>query len=173
MQRVVVKYVNYPSKPDAKFGNIKTSDDVTIMVPVARMAEFTKGATVDILTETKTWGSGADARPVIVLDGRTPRINPGQATQAGPNRSNPEQGSYQPYTAPQATYRQTGPLEPAPPPPPLAGSAGPARGNPEARSIYITGVVGRAMGSGKFTTSEIAVLTEEAGRVYDLLVAPQ
>lgn len=168
--RVTVKYVNYPSKVDAKYGNIKTSDDQTIMVPVARLAEFTKGATLDILVETKTWGNGADARPVTVLDGRSPQVNPyaGQGAQPGPNRSNPEQGNQGRQTDPApggAPYQaaQAGHQAPAP---------GPARSNPEARSIFITGVVGRAMGSGKFSASEIQTLTEEAARSYDQKLTP-
>ena len=46
-------------------------------------------------------------------------------------------------------------------------------GTDQARHIYVTGIVGRAMGSGKFTASEIAVLTSEANRAFDLIGKPK
>jgi hypothetical protein len=147
--RVTIKYVNHPTKPTAKYGNVKTTDDQTIMVPVANMNAFQRGMTCDLATEVTTWGSGPDARPVTIAVGL-----PGQGATV---QSNPAPtGNIVQLSQPPAPEKPVGPA---------GGYMG--RGNPDARMIFATGVVGRAMGSGKFEASQIGILLEEALRCYD------
>ena len=165
--RITVKFVNQPTKPDAKYGNIKTTDDQTIMVPIGNLNHFQRGMTCDLATEVKTWGSGAEARPVTIAVG-LPGSN--QAAGYGGNQmaAATQQGYAQQASAPaQGGYTHAAPYAPPTGPGPQASLGGPPRGNPEARAIFATGVVGRAMGSGKFAASEISTLLEEALRVYD------
>ena len=50
-----------------------------------------------------------------------------------------------------------------------------ANGNltPQSRHIFVTGVVGRAMGSGKFAASDMVELTENAMKAWSVLSAPE
>ena len=190
--RCTIQYVNQPRNPAGKYGNVKTSDGQTIMVPVAAMGQYIAGSTYDIPTESRTWGQGADAKPVTVAVGHALPVGGIQASSQ-PNRPyGPGQAGYtQAYQAQQGLADhglfppsdQVG-ARPAQGRLPEAGqiagnvvhlqpgtaqaaSAGPARGNPEARMIWATGVCGRAMGSGKFTASEIEVLLGAALDAYD------
>ena len=140
--RATISFVNHPTKPDAKYGNLKTSDNQRIMVPIANLGQYERGRTYDIPTQTKTWTPGEP--PVIVAQ-------PYQEAPADPPDLFP----------PSDTVGRT-----SPPPAPAATPA-PFRGNPEARGIFLTGVVGRAMGSGKFAASEIEVLLDAAMAAYD------
>jgi hypothetical protein len=170
---ITVKYVNHPQKPDAKYGNIKTTDDQTIMVPVANLGQFQRGMSCELATEQRTWGSGAEARPVTIAVGLPGgRQAPAQGVQGYTgNQTNP--GYQQGQAASPGPAPGQGNIVQLAPPPAQAASPGHGRGNPEARSIFATGVVGRAMGSGKFEASSMDMLLKEALRVYDLYLGPQ
>ena len=53
--------------------------------------------------------------------------------------------------------------------PAAAGQATAQADDEKSRNIFVCGVVQQAMNSGKFTASEIAVLTAEANRAFDLI----
>jgi hypothetical protein len=91
----------------------------------------------------ETWGKGSDAKVVHIVGGR-----PGAAGSTGP----------------------AAPLAAPPTPPAAAPSAAPAGHNSARMSnvdgkdamIFVTGVVGRAMGSGKFETQDVPLLAKAA-----------
>jgi len=168
---------------------------MTIMVPIAAMGQYIAGSTYDIPTESRTWGQGQDAKPVTVAVGHALPVGGIQASSQ-PNRpyGAGQVGytqAYQAYQAPQQPPQpdffppsdhvggqtrlgglpdaagQSGNVVHLQPGNAPAAPVGPPRGNPEARTIFATGVVGRAMGSGKFAASEMGVLLQEALAVYD------
>jgi hypothetical protein len=169
--RFTAKFVNQPrDQVNGKFGNIKTTEDRIIMVPVGMLNHYVRGGTYDMPVEETTWGKGDDAKPVIVAHGMPQLVG-----QVGPNAMNvayypPPPGGYagqQAQGSPPGGFPPSDNVGRANPPPPPAASPAPPRGNPEARSIFATGVVGRALGSGKFTASEIDVLLQGALEAYD------
>ena len=149
--------MNQPRDPaTGKYGNIKSTAGETIWVPVPMLALYqgTEGRAVDVPTKQATWGQGDDAKQVTIATG-----GPGASTGGG------WQGAQR---APVA--QQIGPGIPAPQQ--QAPAYRPPAADKDGRAIYITGVVGRAMGSGKFTASEILVLTQAATEAYDRLLDP-
>lgn len=149
--QMTLQYVNDPKNPGAKYGNVKSTAGETIMVPVAMLPLYRgrEGQAVDIPTKIATWGQGDDAKQVTIATG-------------GPGAKNVVGG---PGSGWQGSQRAPAPQQQAPPYRPPAADK-------DARQIYVTGVVGRAMGSGKFTASEILVLTQAAGEAYDRLLDP-
>jgi hypothetical protein len=170
--RATISFVNHPKTPDGKYGNLKTNDNQRIMVPVQNLGQYERGRTYDIPTSTKTWTPGEP--PVIVAVGDPLPVGFIQQPQTRQAPSPAPTNYAQPYEAargalmdppddfpPSDTVGRSGlPQAPAPSPAPF-------RGNPEARGIFLTGVVGRAMGSGKFSASEIEVLLVAAMDAYD------
>jgi hypothetical protein len=149
--QMTLAYVNDPRNPAGKYGNVKSTAGETVMVPIAMLPLFRgrEGQAVDVPTKIATWGQGTDAKQVTIATG-------------GPGTSN--------VVGWQGTQRAPAPQQQAPQQP--APAYRPPAADKDARQIYITGVVGRAMGSGKFTASEILVLTKEAGDAYDKYVDP-
>jgi len=137
MTIIVAKYVN-PAKPDKKFGSIVDPNGAKFMLPVGMQDAFQAGQTYDVPTSRKNWGQDV----VTVIEGR-----PGSA----------------------------GSTAPATPPPPAPAASAPPAGHNSARMsnvdpkdvfIFVTGVVGRAMGSGKYDVSDIDLLTKAAIEAY-------
>ena len=152
-----IKYINDP-KPGGKYGSIKTAQGITIMVPPDLLPGFRVGMSCEISTKQQTWGTGTpDERLVtIATSGPTGPVQ-AQGVQAGYQGANQGPANPRPNTGFQPRVVQGG------------GRPGEAQPD-QARHIFITGVVGRAMGSGKFTASEIPVLTQAAGEAYDRLL---
>jgi len=172
--RVTVQWVNPPRNPDGKFGNIKSSDDKTIMVPVDQLGQFERGKSYDVPIKTQIWGKGPDAKEFTVIAGNALPVGfarPPEQQRSMARYQEQATNFAQPYPAAQGSPPDDFPPSDTvgrddPPPPPVASYA-PPRGNPEARGIFATGIVGRAMGSGKFTASEIEVLLQAALEAYD------
>ena len=140
MTVINIKYVN-PAKDGKKFGSIAGTDGTRYMVPAGMVGQFQPNTTVDVPTKVEQWG----ATSVTIVAGHA---------------------SAAPVSAPQQSY--------SPPPPPTAA--------PQAHSyaphaaavdkdafIFVTGLVGRAMGSGKFASGDMTDLTHEALKAWFLL----
>lgn len=56
---------------------------------------------------------------------------------------------------------------------PANGAAPNGSSGADSRMIFITGTVGRAMQSGKFTVADLVALAESAARAYDKINAPK
>lgn len=139
--QITIKYVNAP-REGKKFGSIKTPDGQTFWVPGALINEFSPGTTVDVPIQDAKWG----ANLVKVVAG-SPSGDATPAPQA-------ERGSWSP---PRASV-------------PAAPSQ-PAAGNMDRKDalIFVTGVVGRAMGSGQFKSGDVSDLTHEALKAWFML----
>jgi hypothetical protein len=161
--QISIKYVNFP-RPGGKYGNIKAVDGSTVMIPPDLLGLFRAGQTVEIGTKTQTWGQGtAEERVVTVattgpLDART---GPVQAQGVQPGYGGPVQG--QPSQRPNTSLLRPRVIQ--------GGPVGVSQTD-QARHIFVTGCVGRALGSGKFAASEIRVLTQAANEAYDLIGKP-
>jgi len=156
---VNVRYVNAPQNPNGKYGNLKLGDGSTIMVPVDMLGMFQPG-NYEIGTKYQTWGQGTDQERQVVIATTGPGGQPGGLQHRGGYQGNQQGGGFQrPRQGFQPRVYQGGRT---------GGSQGyQGGGDKDPRQIFITGVVGRAMGSGKFAASEIAVLTQAAARSYD------
>lgn len=156
---VNIKFVNLPGpQSSGKYGSIVTVEGTKVMVPADLLPHFRSGMSCEIGTKEQTWGS----TPVIVATS-----GPGGVSQSVQGRTGYQGGGVQ-----QGAQRSTTGFQPQVI---QGGGGGLASGAPphdQARHIFVTGVVGRAMGGGKFTASEIAVLTSEANRAYDLIGKP-
>lgn len=146
---VTVAFVN-PPKRNPKFGSIKTDEYGYISVPTQSLGEFRKGGRYCIEIEEV-----GEYKNFI----RMSRAQPGgqrQAIQPQQRRGNyPAQPTRQPQ-------RHTAP-------PPKAPEL-PFQNDPQARNIFVTGVVGRAMGSGKYESLDILPLTMAAAAAYDQVI---
>lgn len=156
--QVNIKYVNFP-KPGGKYGSLRTVDGQIIWVAPDLLGMFRAGMTVEIGTKQQTWGQGDTARTVTIATS-----GPMQA-QAGVQQGNAYGQGYQgqprqPYAPRTNTGFQPRVIQ------------GGARSDADAKMIFVTGVVGRAMGSGKFIASEIAVLAQAACQAFDLVTRP-
>jgi len=157
--QVSIQHVTFP-QPGRKYGKLQLTDGQTIWVPPDLLNMFRGGMTVEIATKQQTWGQGADARTVTIAT-TGPMQGQGGGQQGGSYGQSPQTqgGSYggqRPNTGFQPRLIQGG------------GQRDPG----EARMIFVTGVVGRAMGSGKFTASEIAILAQAASQAYELVTRP-
>ncbi len=159
---ITPKYVNSPKKEGGKYGNIKDADGRTIMVPVGSLGLFRAGTPVRIRTAQKTWGTS----DVEVFEGIDQQDAP---QQSQPPVFNPRLEPPVVNPPQQASY--------APPvqqhPPVSQPYIAPPQSNPHFTDkdalIFITGVVGRSMGSGKFVCSDIEALTHEALNAWNIL----
>ena len=143
---VNIQQVNPPGpQSTGKFGHLIT-DSGKIFFPVDMMGEFQPGTTVDIRTKDQTWG----ATPVKVVAGRPTVPVQGQRAQTGYERPGQDNRFQRPNTGFQPRV--------------IEGGAG-----DKDRHIFVCGVVQQAMSSGKFTASEILVLTQAANDAFDLI----
>lgn len=162
--QVSISQVTFP-QPGRKFGKLNLTDGQTLWVPPELLGQFRGGMTCEVGTKQQTWGQGADARHVTIVT--TGPMQAGMGAQQGNSYQQPygqagaQQAPQRPNTGFQPRVYEGG-----------GRSYGQAKTEGEAKMIFVTGVVGRAMGSGKFTASEIAVLAQEAARTYDLVTTP-
>ena len=158
---VTIKFVNLPGpQSSGKYGSIVTTDGTKIMVPADMLGMFRSGMSCEIATKEQTWGS----TPVVVATSGPGGIAQGHQPQQRQQGGQQYAGAQQPNTGFQPKVYQGG-----------GGVTGPSQ-NPstdQGRHIFVTGCVGRAMGSGKFAASELPVLTQAACEAYDkVLTAP-
>ena len=161
--QVQIAQVTFP-QPGRKFGKLQLTDGQMLWVPPELLGQFRGGMVAEVGTKQQTWGQGADARQVtIVTTGPMQGGGPVQGQSYGQGYGQPavQQAPQRPNTGFQPTVYEGG-----------GRSYGAGKTDGEAKMIFVTGVVGRAMGSGKFTASEIAVLAQEAARTYDLVTTP-
>lgn len=138
MTVVTLKYVNQPKNPTGKMGSVVDGAGVRYMVPVENLGKFAVGGTYEVAVAQEVWKPGEPALMVI-------RGVPAQAGAAP---------SYTPAPAASPTH--------------ASGHVNGAKiGESAARQIFVTGIVGRAMGSGKFTPSDLEALTSAAITAYD------
>ena len=134
-----IKYVNQPKKPEGKFGNIKMETGETFFVTVGNLNRYSVGMEIEPPSKSEKWGDNV--------------------VQVIPAHYNPS-----------ANANQSAAPVPTPAPPPLNPSyAQPAPSAPRTNGargkegeMFVMGVVGRAMGSGKFEVTDIDLLTKAA-----------
>ena len=160
---VNIKFVNFP-RPGGKYGNLKTVEGGTIMVPPDLLGLFRSGMSCEIGTKEQTWGQGTQDERLVTVATTGPLGGQNQPVQGAYGQARPgaSSGSAPPYR------RNTG-FQPRV----VQGGGGQLGKSPDQeRMIFITGVVGRAMGSGKFTASEVPVLVQAAAEAFDRLTSP-
>jgi hypothetical protein len=142
---ISIKYVN-PAREGKKFGSIKSVEGETYWVPAGMVSQFQPGTTVDVPTETQKWGANIQN----VISG---------AANATPKRDESGWGRAAPpkFAAPPT---QQAPAAPAATNTPV---------NNKDALIFVTGVVGRAMGSGQYKSGDISDLTHEALKAWFIL----
>lgn len=143
MAQITIKWVN-PAKPDKKFGSIVDVDGTKYMCPAALVSQFKPGTTVDVPTQSAKWGADV----VEVIQGHA------QATATSTSA----------WSKPQAPAV-------SPPASPPAAFSTPATGAMDRKDalIFVTGTVGRAMGSGKFAAGDLMDLTHESLKAWFML----
>ena len=142
MTVINIKYVN-PAKDEKKYGSIVGTDQTRYMVPAGMVHQFQTGSTVDVPTKTEKWGESI----VTIVAGHA-------------------NGSPSPP-----------PPAPRPAPAPSLGSGlAPVNAVPPIGTamdkdalIFVTGLVGRSMGSGKFASGDMSDLTHEALKAWFML----
>jgi hypothetical protein len=164
--QINIKFVNLPRVGSTgKYGSIVGQDGTRVMVPVDLLGQFRAGMTVDVPTKAQTWGQGTDREAQVIIATSGPGGGSTGAVQ-GQGYSPSIHGTPDRNTGQRANtgFRPTV----------YQGGAGqqPAAVD-QGRQIFVTGTVGRAMGSGKFAASELPVLTQAACEAYDkVLNAP-
>lgn len=143
MTTISIKYVN-PAKEGKKFGSIKSVEGDTYWVPAGMVSGFQPGTTVDVPTKTEKWGANI-VNIVAGHAGGTPQDLPGWAKPIVPRTPSP-----------------------APAPAPAPAAIPTPIGSKDAL-IFVTGIVGRAMGSGQFKSGDIQDLTHEALKAWFML----
>lgn len=129
-----VKYVNQPKKPDGKFGNIKMETGETFFVNVGRLNLYRAGMEIEPPSKSEKWGDNV----VQVIP-----ANYDPTGGSAPNAPPPLNPSYNQQPAPTLPPRTNGSLS-------------------KEGEMFVMGVVGRAMGSGKFDITDIDLLTKAA-----------
>ena len=152
---VNIKFVNFP-QPGKKFGRLQLDNGMTIWVPPNLLDSFRAGMSCEIGTKEQLWGD----KPVVVATTGPQQGYGGQQGSASSQGYNQGQSNTRTYQRPNTGFQ------------PRVIQGGGGRPEPDARMIFVTGIVGRAMGSGKFSASEIAVLTQAAMQAYDLSQKP-
>lgn len=164
--QVNIKYVNFPSiNSTGKYGSIVDQSGTKIQVPVDMLNLFRAGMICEIGVKTQTWGKGTDREADVVIATTGPLKNntgavQGQGAQAGYQGASQAAAPQRPNTGFLPRVYQGGAGQPAP-------QLGQTQAD-QARQIFVTGVVGRSMGSGKFAASEIPVLVKAANEGYDV-----
>jgi hypothetical protein len=154
-----VKYVN-PAKPGGKWATLKTVTGELIMCPPDLLQHFRPGEVIEANTKQQTWFAGTPQEELKTIISSVPQQgHTGAVQNMGPSLG------YQAANQALANQRPNTGFQPRV----VQGGGTPPQAD-QARHIFITGVVGRAMGSGKFTASEIPVLTQAAGEAYDRLL---
>ncbi len=157
---ITADFVN-PPKKNPKYGSIKTREEGYISVPVGELGQFRKGGRycVEIAMngDFKNFVRFANTPP---SQPAAPPPTNGYAAQRGVGGG---------YAAP-ASQRQPTPQRPAPAPVSRPAEQTfqpfPSSFDPQSLSIFVTGIVGRALGSGHFLASDIDELTKEARAAF-------
>jgi len=154
---VDVQYVNFP-KPNGKYGSLRLRNGAYIQVPPGLLDRFRGGMVCEIDAEQETWGRGTPTERQVTVARSGPvggQNSPSQGHVGGSPYQRPVSRET-PYAArtgfQRPSYSQGGPVG--------AGSS------KDERMIFITGVVGRAMGSGKFSAAEVPVLAQAAAAAF-------
>lgn len=134
---IKIKYVNQPKKVDGKYGNIKSDDGSTYFIPVSALGKYRAGMEFMAPVAPAKWGQ--DVVQIIPA-----HFDPGGSPAA-------------PQTAAPAAPQQS-----APP----TGHNSARMSDPKDMLIFVTGIVGRAMGSGQFGVTDISLLTQAALAAY-------
>lgn len=132
MTVIAIKYAD-DAKPGKKYGSIKTADGTKYLVPAGLNGVFKAGTTVDVPTKGEAWTE------IPIVAGR-----PGAAGSTGPATPPPIPGDGLNM------------------PPPLDAPAAPHAngGNDTGAQIFVTGVMQRMMGSGKYETQDIPLIAQ-------------
>lgn len=154
---VSVTFINGPKNPGGKYGSIKTNELGYVSVPVEKLGDFDKGGRYCIeYTENGKYKNFARFANTPPAQAAQPHSQPAGRQQAQPQYP-----------------RQAQPQRPAAPPQPVsrphygAGATSPAVPvDTTAMNIFVTGIVGRALGSGHFTAADIKELTQEAKAAF-------
>ncbi len=142
---VTPKYVN-AANAGKKYGSIKDEQDNKYVVPANMVNQFQVGVPVDIQFENQTWGG----EPVSVI------ISVGaQTSQQSAQVTLPPQIQPVPHNPPAQQVPHT----------PTQQSA-PTLEDPTSENIFVTGIVGRAMGSGQFGSTDISLLAKAAVQAW-------
>lgn len=175
MTQIKIKYVNEPKAGGSgKFGSLKDFDGVTYMVPARLLPSFTAGTMVDVELKAETWGTSQmqvvqgppngpatnGTNPVRLTPQETARVVSMQGYSPSVAQQGPQQGLGQQalgYERPQGGTADINTY---------ASGMIQTRPNPD-RMIFITGVTGRAMGSGTFTPEHIKIIAAAAAAAYD------
>lgn len=131
----------WPAREGKKFGKVIDVSGAEYMLPVGIQNLFVAGQTYEVATKPAKWGDNV----VTVIDGR-------------PQGAPPPTMQY----APQPSLPPAVPQQPAPP----AGHNSARMSDPKDMLIFVTGIVGRAMGSGQFGVTDISLLTQAALAAY-------
>jgi hypothetical protein len=158
---IQVQYVNPPTNPSYKSGSVKDTQGVRYTVPVAHLPLFQPGQQYDITVEPGEY-NGRPFNKVTAVNG--------QPLGAAPQQPGLQPvGQYVPPPPPQPAGAPQAPM-PAPTPQQAPRPAQPPsqalHKADQAREIFITGVVGRAMGSGNFDAGAIGALTTAAAQAW-------
>ena len=161
--QIVVQYVNQP-RGNAISGNVKDTAGKQWGVPQPHLWRFQPGGTYDILYWQKAGREGRVFNNVVAVNGEELGDGAGgrQAPQAMPAQQAQAQQAQAPLPQQQPIQR---PLASQAPPPPAVSS------HDREMYMFITGIVGRSMGSGKFEHNEIKLLTLAASDAWKALHA--
>ena len=139
---IQVQYVNQPREANWSHGNVKDVNKQLWSVRKDRLSYFTAGETCDILWEQ------TGKYPEIIGKGGQPF--PSQQPAPQPGTAAPRNANW-----------------PGPPPQPVTTLTYTKDGKQDTpEEIFITGIVGRAMGSGKFEMEQIPELTRIAATAW-------
>ena len=147
MTVINIKYVN-PAKDEKKYGSIVGTDQTRYMVPAGMVHQFQTGSTVDVPTKTERWGESI----VTIVAGHA-------NGSPSPPPPAPRPAPYAPAPAP-SLGSGLAPVNAVPP----IGTA-----MDKDALIFVTGLVGRSMGSGKFASGDMSDLTHEALKAWFML----
>jgi hypothetical protein len=142
---IQVKYDN-PPKPGKKMANVKDAAGVTYFYYPDKMG-FQSGETVTIDYDVQDWGG----KPMNVVKAIVPNGYRG-----------PQQMQQQTVMAPAYTPAPAAMSEPGGKFRAGEFSNGHSNGASKDMLIFVTGVVGRAMGSGQYSATDIGLLTKAA-----------
>ena len=152
---ITAQYVN-PPRGNAISGNVKDTQGNSWGVPASQLYRFQPGGTYQIMYWQKAKPQGGAWNNVVSVNGEdlgeraAPQQMPAQQAQAP---LPPQQPAQQPMQQPLAS---------SPPPPSVSQ-------HDKEMYMFIMGVVGRSMGSGKFEANDIKVLTLAASDAWKAL----
>ncbi len=145
----------WPLDPTKKSGGFKGTDSMNYYCEVGAYHLLSEGTTYEV--PARPYTSKAGKQSYIVDKSFHP---PNAIVGGGPPDTPQHQPTNDTWSRPAASAVKA-------PPHPAPASNG--YGNKDERMIFITGIVGRAMGSGKFDTQDINLLTQAAAEAYETL----